>query len=228
MPWETTENINGLEFYIGSGFYGDYVVGFHICHKDIRQAIASRDPRIWQALDEMVQEIETYSMMFDGGMFWRDVEEMMYRSTTRPEDADVIEKLETLATYKYVDPETREAARGALKRLITGNLLQRQKTVKKPAKPIGGLVYIARSGEYHKIGLTSDFERRREELTKNTPLEITWAYLIPTSDMHKLEKTLHEKYKNKRHKGEWFNLSETDLKEIQDTLQGEIWNESAK
>lgn len=226
--WETTEKLDGLEFCINSGLYGDCVVGFHIRREDIRQAIADRDPRIWQVLDEMVREIDTYeTTMFSiiGGMFWRDVEEMMYRTATYPEDAATIERLETLATYKYVDPETQKDAREALKMLASGTTLIRQKSTKPLPKPTKGFIYIARCGQYHKIGLTNNFERRCKELTDNTPLEITWAYLIPTDDMRKLEAVLHKKYKDKRHKGEWFNLSEADVREIQDTLQGEVWNE---
>lgn len=74
-------------------------------------------------------------------------------------------------------------------------------------------VYVidAKNGLY-KIGFSNNPHRRLKEVCRSIGIEGEFICLIKTGDMVSLERKLHEKFKNKRRAGEWFELDEDDLK----------------
>lgn len=79
--------------------------------------------------------------------------------------------------------------------------------------PERGFVYIVRSGEYYKIGMTrGDVEKRVATLQTGSPRRLHIVKIIETEDPATLEKDLHGMLNNKRGRGEWFKLSEGDLR----------------
>lgn len=65
-----------------------------------------------------------------------------------------------------------------------------------------------------KIGKTTDIKTRIEMLScSNTELEL--LFIIDKD----VEKELHDMYESKRYKGEWFNLSDSDLEVIRNQYQ---------
>lgn len=77
-----------------------------------------------------------------------------------------------------------------------------------------GHVYFLKCGEYTKIGKTTNLDKRIEGLSTIIPEEVKLLHVIKSNDYSKCEKYFHDKYKNKRKKGEWFILSVSDIKEI--------------
>ena len=83
-----------------------------------------------------------------------------------------------------------------------------------------GHVYIIQmlGTDYYKIGMTTqdDPYKRIKDAETYAPLGIKEIKIIESVYPSKLEKELHEDFKHKRQKGEWFELDRDDLKLIED------------
>jgi len=74
-------------------------------------------------------------------------------------------------------------------------------------------IYLFRAGERYKIGSSIDPGRRLLDFsTSPIPVELIWAYRM--KDARKIERQLHKFFKEKCCYGEWFELSEADIKYI--------------
>src|SRR5689334_10696760 len=75
-----------------------------------------------------------------------------------------------------------------------------------------GYVYLIYFGvdNYYKIGIAKDIDRRLASMTM-MPFEHTVEHLIKTDDTSVIESSFHEYFRNKRVRGEWFNLNDTDI-----------------
>lgn len=82
-----------------------------------------------------------------------------------------------------------------------------------PRKKRMGYVYLLRSGDYHKIGLTRrDINKRTKEIT--VPEGLSVVHVVETEDPEGLEAYLHNEFKKKRTEREWFKLDEEDVQFI--------------
>ena len=87
-----------------------------------------------------------------------------------------------------------------------------------PKKKKIGYVYLIKSGDYHKIGLTRRNPRTRlKELT--TPEGVSLVHVIETTDPEGCEKFLHEEFKHQRAEREWFKLDKEDVEWIKQIKQ---------
>jgi predicted GIY-YIG superfamily endonuclease len=79
---------------------------------------------------------------------------------------------------------------------------------------VQGFVYILKSdfGVY-KIGRTKDLERRLRDF-RIFPKEFELVHSIACEDEVKVEKDLHERYKDKKVRNEWFELSDDDIQDL--------------
>lgn len=97
-----------------------------------------------------------------------------------------------------------------------------------PKKRSGYIYVIEAIGQgYYKIGFSSDINQRIKELSRSYPFEVEIFCSFHSDDMVKDEKELHEKFKEKRHKSEWFYLDTSDLEEIKqhkEKKESERWN----
>jgi hypothetical protein len=82
-------------------------------------------------------------------------------------------------------------------------------------RSLTGNVYLITCGTYHKIGKTIHLSKRLRELQSANGHELTLVGSINCKHYSKLELDLHTKYKAQRIRGEWFTLSEQD---VRDTL----------
>lgn len=75
-----------------------------------------------------------------------------------------------------------------------------------------GFVYLAwlETTEYYKIG-RSKTPRYRFLSTTHMPVDIVMLHTIPTNFTVWLERDLHERFAEKRVRGEWFKLTDNDL-----------------
>lgn len=91
------------------------------------------------------------------------------------------------------------------------------KSQRESMNPRSGLVYIIRSGEtsLYKIGRTTNIKRRLKQLQGMNGNNLTIWKLIYCHDAIALETSLHQKFKSFRKQGEWFQLNENCLSEIE-------------
>lgn len=82
--------------------------------------------------------------------------------------------------------------------------------------PIGRYVYILQcGGDFYKIGVAADVEKRVLDLSVGNPLSISIVFKQKLSRAaYALERRLHAKFKHVCHKGEWFRLDHLDLAQV--------------
>ena len=80
---------------------------------------------------------------------------------------------------------------------------------------------VDNTNHFHKIGISNKPEYREKTLQSEKPtIELVCHKLFPTRKISEsIEKALHESFKDKRLRGEWFDLSEEDISNIKKTLQ---------
>lgn len=80
---------------------------------------------------------------------------------------------------------------------------------------IGGVYIVQCVGTvFFKIGKANNIDRRLRSLQVGCPFQLRIVHYIECDNPHVLERALHNKYKDKRMRGEWFSLNETDIRHI--------------
>ena len=82
---------------------------------------------------------------------------------------------------------------------------------KRTPKP-GYVYFLQGENGLIKIGYSQDYKERYKALKKMSPVDIKLLFVVKTDDMVGLERNLHNRFQEKRVKGEWFQLS---MQEIQ-------------
>lgn len=89
-------------------------------------------------------------------------------------------------------------------------------------RDIAGWVYVIH-GENNrfKIGISKNVEKRLKSFSQ-LPFPVTLIYKKKTKNMEETELFLHKKYEEQRINGEWFELSDKDIKNIIRYLESEV------
>jgi hypothetical protein len=128
--------------------------------------------------------------------------------------------------YKKAYPNiTDEAARTASSRLFARDdfknhlekrLLEEaiQAKNRQPQRQASFVYLILAENGLIKIGKSNDVYGRLKSLDTSSPLKLSLLFYIETMNADELEDALHGIYDDKRIKGEWFSLSDEDVKEI--------------
>jgi hypothetical protein len=82
--------------------------------------------------------------------------------------------------------------------------------------PKPGFVYLIQCGPYYKIGVSTDVGQRVKQLSTLPPFDLDLVCTIETGDMESLERELHERFADKRKRGEWFELDPEDVDQIRE------------
>ena len=80
-----------------------------------------------------------------------------------------------------------------------------------------GYIYVIQDTEFsrrYKIGRTNNPERRLNEIRNILPGRSEIVAIVDTQDAPALEWQLHERYADGRKRGEWFDLSDSQVREI--------------
>ena len=88
-----------------------------------------------------------------------------------------------------------------------------------------GYIYLIcdPSQNTYKIGVTRNLVQNRiKKLQTGNSSKLHTIYTISTDYPFRLETLLHNKFKNKRVYGEWFSLSDEDVKEFKNTCNNLI------
>jgi len=85
-----------------------------------------------------------------------------------------------------------------------------------PKEPVArtqadGVVYLIKSGRYHKIGRTNAIGRRSYEIALQLPEKSALVHSFETDDPAGIERYWHDRFKDRRQNGEWFLLSKADV-----------------
>ena len=75
-----------------------------------------------------------------------------------------------------------------------------------------GYVYLLKSGKFYKIGSTNNPDRRQYEIGLQLPEKIHNIHSIETDDPSGIEAYWHNRFREKRLQGEWFDLNANDIK----------------
>jgi hypothetical protein len=75
-----------------------------------------------------------------------------------------------------------------------------------------GYVYLMKSGNYYKLGRSTNVERRNYEIGIKLPEKFDIMHKIMTDDPVGIEAYWHNRFKDKRKQGEWFDLSSGEVK----------------
>ena len=75
-------------------------------------------------------------------------------------------------------------------------------------------LYIIQCQEYYKIGVANDVESRLSQLSTGNPYPLKVLTVYEFDNAEFVERSLHQKYKLQRTRGEWFSLKYEDLVDI--------------
>lgn len=81
-------------------------------------------------------------------------------------------------------------------------------------KKKGHIYFLRADNGLTKIGETKDLEVRLKAINDSLLNETELLFSIESEDVRKLEGEFHEQFKNKRVKGEWFDLSPSDIWDV--------------
>lgn len=90
---------------------------------------------------------------------------------------------------------------------------------KRTRRMASGFVYLMTNGDLFKIGVSKDVERRRREIENASgfPVEIVSSGFY--DDMLGAELEFHDRYREMRRRGEWFELTPEQVASISDELE---------
>jgi len=93
-----------------------------------------------------------------------------------------------------------------------GKLLVLFKNMNRAIEP--GWVYVIKCEDFHKIGKANFVQDRIKNLQTATPFSLRVKFKKFVSDCGYWEKRLHQIFREKRQRGEWFSLDKADLQFI--------------
>ena len=87
---------------------------------------------------------------------------------------------------------------------------------KQEKEKVKGFVYLLKieGKNQYKIGVTKNLNKRLKQISPKMPFELKIEHKIKHNDIYGMEDELHNKFDDKRIKGEWFKLNDNDVNYI--------------
>ncbi len=79
---------------------------------------------------------------------------------------------------------------------------------------LSGQVYLLKAGPFYKIGKSKNAEKRIKQIKLQLPYPVEVVHVITTTEYSSLERFYHRRFENKRTNGEWFLLTDEDVREF--------------
>ena len=76
------------------------------------------------------------------------------------------------------------------------------------------VIYLFASSGLTKIGITSNIVLRLQAINAQSPVDVICTHICECEYAREVELEIHTEYAHKRHHGEWFSLSESDIEQI--------------
>lgn len=78
----------------------------------------------------------------------------------------------------------------------------------------GNAVYLMECNGLYKIGFSNDVKARLQDVQISNPYTVTLEHVIYANNHAELEYELHQIFKHKNIRGEWFSLTSSDVSSI--------------
>lgn len=121
-------------------------------------------------------------------------------------------------TYNYyLEHEINDDWANYVNKVNFEKLMERTPSTKKEVYKKDGFVYVMydKHTKQYKIGFSKNPNHRERTLQSEKPsIDMIFSYKSNT----KVERDLHEKYKDYRTRGEWFKINKKQIKEIENYL----------
>lgn len=120
----------------------------------------------------------------------------------------------------YVNSLPRKTAQQIKELKIKTEELEKQRKIfeeKEYEREHTGFVYLIKLGDSYKIGITKNTKERFKQF-EFMPFDLQIIKTAKVKNYENIETLLHDMYKEKRIKGEWFNLTQDDIQNIIDYL----------
>lgn len=75
-------------------------------------------------------------------------------------------------------------------------------------------VYIAKCESFFKIGKSNNLKRREKGLQTGNPFDVSIIAYVESYEANSLEKSIQNRYRDRKIKGEWFDLDQDDFLNI--------------
>lgn len=154
------------------------------------------------------------------GFIYRLGDDLAYLSAgagplTHVEADELLEQI--AAFYEFVAPDFFDDLQRRREEFASSRPALNNAPTKYVPKKQSGYVYLLRSIDLYKIGVTTrSVEDRIRELARVIPHDIFLVTSIQSDDIMQLESDLHQRYAHKRKSGEWFELDAYDVAEIEE------------
>jgi hypothetical protein len=80
--------------------------------------------------------------------------------------------------------------------------------------PVEGVVYMLQAGDYFKIGMSINLDKRLSQIKLQLPFPVEVVHVIQVAHALQAEAHWHRRFAALRRNGEWFLLSEADVDEF--------------
>ena len=123
---------------------------------------------------------------------------------------------ETIKKVSYFLPEAYENYKKAQKLKEEIEKESKNDISNEKATKIRGVVYLLKikGKSQYKIGVTTNLEKRLTQISPKMPFALNVEHKIKSDKIYSLEEKLHNKFKDKHIKGEWFELNKDDVNYI--------------
>jgi hypothetical protein len=196
-----------------------YIDGFKFIFSDFGIMIDPKEKRIHEDgfLDAFDTAYEVYDIINDAHWI-TDFCAMNLDGAPDEFFADALEKIEQTEAQDRIDiwphlQEIIDKVRQEYQDRKNGGRISSKAVIKR--KPKSGIVYLLQSGEFYKIGITTQpIEKRVKQIQSSMPHSIHVLHTIRSIDIENLEAGLHKRFKDSCVNGEWFRLSQDDINHI--------------